>query len=115
MLDFENDSLVESAYLITIITEAVLRDSVVSLLRNLKVKNYTLSEVQGEGRYVRYLGTIGESPAITNLETNVETSVEIRAVVSQELSNVIMYALKEQKRNFAITVYRQKVEILVDE
>jgi hypothetical protein len=52
--------------------------------------------------------------APTEIDNYSAASVEIRAVVSPELSNVILYALKEQQREFAIVVYRQKVEALID-
>jgi hypothetical protein len=109
MLDFDQFSLVEPAYLVTVISEAVLKDSLIRLLKNLKVKSYTVSEIQGEGRYMR---RSAEPEASSSF---VETSIEVRAIVSQELSNVILYALKEQQRDFAIFAYRQPVEALIDD
>lgn len=108
MLDFDQFSLVEPAYLVTIICEAPLKDSVILLLKSLKVKSYTVNEVQGEGRYARR----SADPDV--MMDMVETGVEIRAIASQDLSNVILYALKEQQRDFAIFAYRQKVEALID-
>lgn len=109
MLDFDQFSLVEPAYLVTVISESVLKDSLIRLLKNLKVKSYTVSEIQGEGRYMR---RSAEPEASSSF---VETSIEVRAIVSQELSNVILYALKEQQRDFAIFAYRQPVEALIDD
>ncbi|NJO42295.1 MAG: hypothetical protein HC769_05855 [Cyanobacteria bacterium CRU_2_1] len=114
MLDVEQLSLVEPAFLITIVVESVLKESIVVLLKKLKVKSYTVSAIQGEGRYTKRLNSASESTEISQ-ELSIETNVEIKAIVSQELSNVILYALKEQQREFAIFAYRQKVEALVDE
>jgi hypothetical protein len=41
--------------------------------------------------------------------------MEIKAIASQEISNVILYALKEQQRDFAVFVYRQPVEALIQD
>ncbi|MBD3884787.1 hypothetical protein IFO70_23920 [Phormidium tenue FACHB-886] len=120
MLNFEQTSLVEPGMLVTIVTEAVLKDSLIALLKNLKVKGYTVSSVQGESRYPRLVETAsetsGETAAETTTETkveiSVETPIEIRAVVSQETSNAILYALKEQQHQFAIVAYRQPIEML---
>jgi hypothetical protein len=115
MLDFEQtalDDLVQPAMLVTIICEAVLKDSVVGLLKNLKVKGYSISAVEGAGRYEAIGGT-GNTETET-LVSNAETNVEIRAIVSKELSNVLLYALKEQQQHFAITAYRQTVEALAE-
>ena len=116
MLNFEQTSLVEPATLVTIVTEAVLQDSLVTLLKNLKVKGYTITPVRGESRYSRLIEataeTGGETATETRVEIGVETNVEIRAVVSQETSNVILYALKEHQHQFAIVAYRQAIEAL---
>ena len=116
MLNFEQISLVEPAMLVTIVTEAVLQDSLITLLKNLKVKGYTITSVRGESRYARLIEstaeTGGETATETRVETGVETNIEIRAVVSQETSNVILYALKEHQQQFAIVAYRQAIEAL---
>ena len=116
MLNFEQTSLVEPAMLVTIVTEAVLQDSLITLLKSLKVKGYTITPVRGESRYSRLVESVaeagGETATETRLEISVETNVEIRAIVSQETSNVILYALKEHQHQFAIMAYRQAIEAL---
>ena len=116
MLNFEQTSLVEPAMLVTIVTEAVLQDSLITLLKSLKVKGYTITPVRGESRYSRLVEAAaeasGETATETRLETSVETNVEIRAIVSQETSNVILYALKEHQHQFVIMAYRQAIEAL---
>lgn len=120
MLDFEQsslDELVQPAVLVTIICETVLKDSIVGLLKNLKVKGYTVTEAQGEGRYevlpeLKGDGEDEEKPLGASL---VETQVEVRVLVSKDLSNVILHVLKEQQKNFAIMAYRQTVEALAND
>jgi nitrogen regulatory protein PII len=116
MLDFEQsspDELVQPAVLLTIICEAVLKDSVVSLLKNLKVQGYTVTEVAGEGRQ-EFVGKAddGERKIVV---TQVPLQTEVRALVSKDLSNVILYTLKEQQRHFTILAYRQMVEALAND
>jgi hypothetical protein len=118
MLDFEQtalDSLVQPAVLVTIVCEAVLKDSIIGLLKNLKVMGYTVSDVQGEQRHSRRVEPSSTSTVESNVEITVESSVEIKAIVTKEISNVILYALKEQQQYFAILAYRQTVEALVEE
>jgi nitrogen regulatory protein PII-like uncharacterized protein len=115
MLDFEDYSLTQPAVLVTILTEAILRNSIEKLLKNLKVYGYSVSEVDGVAKRVqRFEVAANPDAAPTEIDNYSAASVEIRAVVSPELSNVILYALKEQQREFAIVVYRQKVEALID-
>jgi hypothetical protein len=115
MLDFEDYSLTQPAVLVTILAEAILRNSIEKLLKSLKVYSYSVSEVDGVAKRVQRFGMAANSDAApTEIENYATASVEIRAVVSPELSNVILYALKEQQREFAIMVYRQKVEALID-
>ncbi|MCU0569153.1 MAG: hypothetical protein MUF49_21585 [Oculatellaceae cyanobacterium Prado106] len=126
MLDFEQnalDDLVQPAVLVTIICEPLLQESIVGFLKNLKVKGYTVSQVAGEGRYepqdlpqsvAKSESTSGETDAAVGVATLRETTVEIRVLMSKEISNVVLYALKEQQRHFAIVAYRQTVEALAE-
>lgn len=111
MQDFEQFSLVDPAVLVTIVSETILKESLITLLTKLKVRSYTVSEVQGAGRYLRRSAEPGGAASSEMIETN----LEIKAIVSQELANVIFYALKEQQRDFAIFVYRQPVEALIQD
>ena len=120
MLDFEDYSLTQPAMLVTIITEVALQASLEKLLKNLKVYGYSVSAVPGAVKRLHQFGqlTPEESPAETEVEVEVEdyrvANLEIRAVVSPELANVILYALKEQQQQFPVLVYRQKVDALVE-
>jgi nitrogen regulatory protein PII len=113
MLDFEQsslDELVQPAFLVTIICEAALRDSVVGLLKNLKVQGYTVAEVAGEGRFASFKASAGAESASTT--SVIALQVEIRALVSKDLSQVILHTLKEPQKEFMIMAYRQAVEAL---
>jgi nitrogen regulatory protein PII len=116
MLDFENsllDSLIQPAYLVTIVTESVLEESIVELLKRLKVKSYRVSAVQGEGLQRQRLPRLTDAETI--IDTSVATNLEIQAVVSEELSKVILFTLKAHQKDFSITAYRQKIEAMADE
>jgi hypothetical protein len=78
------------------------------------VKGYTVTEVEGEGRYEQAVRQEDGQNTETLVASQVATNVEIRAVVTKELSNVVLYALKEQQQNFAIVAYRQTVEALAE-
>ncbi len=120
MFDFEDYSLTQPAVLVTILTEAILKDSIEKLLKNLKVFGYSISETPGAVKRIQQFGQIATVQTETTetstdqVESYAATRLEIRAVVSPELSNVILIALKEQQRQFAVLVYRQKVEALVE-
>lgn len=119
MLDFEDYSLTQPAVLVTILTEAALQSSLEKLLKNLKVYGYSISAIPGSVKRVQQYGQLTpQADTETQIETQTENydkaNLEIRAVVSPELSNVILFALKEQQRQFPILVYRQKVEALVE-
>lgn len=117
MLDFEDYSLTQPAVLVTILTDSALQSSLEKLLKNLKVYGYSVQSHAGAVKRVRPLGQLTPQADVAT-ETEVENydlaNVEIRAVVSPELSNVILFALKEQQRQFPILVYRQKVEALIE-
>jgi hypothetical protein len=119
MLDFDTDPLIEPAILITIVTEAVLQESVLNLFQRLKVRGYAISPAQGRC-YPRLNQKLidsapvasEESEGVAAVESGIATQIEIRAIASKEVANVIFYVLKEQQRDFAILAYRQQVEAL---
>jgi hypothetical protein len=118
MLDFEDYSLTQPAMLVTIVTEAALQASLEKLLKNLKVYGYSVSAVPGAVKRLPQLGQfVSEDSEETGPPDEADyaaANLEIRAVVSPELSNVILYALKDQQRQFPILVYRQKVDAVVE-
>ncbi len=121
MLDFEDYALTQPAMLVTILTEAALQASLEKLLKNLKVYGYSISVVPGAVKRLRQFGhsapdqdPADDAPAATEVETYAATDLEIRVVVSPELADVILYALKDQQRQFSLLVYRQKIEAVVE-
>ncbi len=117
MLDFEDYSLTQPAVLVTILTEAALQASLERLLKNLKVYGYSIQSSPGAVKRIKPFGQLAaqaDVAAETEIENYDLANIEIRAVVAPELSNVILFALKEQQRQFPILVYRQKVEALIE-
>lgn len=92
------------ATLITIISEFVLRDRIIKLLKSKDVTGYTISEVRGEGGHGRRMGDIA----------GYNTNVEIKTVVSPELSDEIFHALAELRDGHALVAFRHNVETLSD-
>jgi len=95
---------VKPAVLLTIISETVLRDRIVKLLKQQGITGYTINQVQGEGSHGKRMGDI----------PGYNTNFELKTIVSPEISDVILPLLKEQKGNHALIAYRQDVEALID-
>lgn len=93
---------IQPAVLVTIIGETVLKDSIVQLLKSHSVSGYTITQVQGEGGHGRRLGDMA----------GYNTNVEIKTIVSQEVSDTILFALKEHQGKYALIAFRQNVEAL---
>ena len=101
------DTPVKPAVLITIISEAVIRDRLVKLLKSKGVTGYTLHPVQGEGGHGRRMGDI------TNI-IGYDSNIEIRTIVSPEASDDIFCALAEIRQDHALIAYRQTIEALMN-
>lgn len=95
---------VKSAILLTIIAETVLKDAIVQLFKSYSVSGYTVNQVQGEGSHGRRLGDMA----------GYNTNIEIKAIVSQEISDVILLSVKDYQGKQALMVFRQNVEVLAD-
>ena len=93
---------VQPAVLLTIIGETVLKDRIVQLLKSLGVSGYTINQVQGEGGHGKRLGDIA----------GYNTNIEIKTLVSPEVSDAIIWALKEHQGQHALIAFRQNVEAL---
>jgi nitrogen regulatory protein PII len=92
----------KSAVLVVIIGETFLQDRIVKLLRDLDVNGYTLSQAQGAGRHGNRKGDM----------VGYNTNIEIKTVVSQEVSEAIFSGLTEYQSNHALIAFRQNVEAL---
>lgn len=94
---------VESAVLITIICEVSLKEPLVQLLKNLKVRGYLIRPIEGEDRH-------GQS--LTSTEDEL-FSIELRAIVSQEIADVVFHALQDHLSAHRVMAFRQPIESLV--
>jgi hypothetical protein len=95
---------VQSAVLLTIIAETVLREPIVKLFQHNNVSGYTINQVQGEGSHGKRMGDMA----------GYNTNIEVKTIVSREVSDSILWSIKDYQGKNAIIVFRQDVEILVD-
>lgn len=93
---------VKPAVLITIIGETVLKDRIVQLLKGHNVSGYTINQVQGEGGHGRRMGDMA----------GYNTNIEIKTIVSPEVSDAILSSIKEHQGNHALIAFRQNIEAL---
>lgn len=94
--------LIKPAVLVVIIGETVLQDRIIKLLKDLGVNGYTLSQAQGAGRHGSRQGDL----------VGYNTNIEIKTVVSLEVSDAIFSGLTEYQSNHALIAFRQNVEAL---
>lgn len=97
-------SPVQPAVLLTIIAETVLKDAIVSLFKSNNVSGYTINQVQGEGSHGKRLGDIA----------GYNTNIEIKTIVSLEVSDSIFSSIKDYQGKHALIAFRQNVEALVN-
>ncbi|HAG82233.1 MAG TPA: hypothetical protein DCL61_13965 [Cyanobacteria bacterium UBA12227] len=92
----------QPAVLITIIGESVLRDRLLKLLKSKGVTGYTVIDVQGEGGHGKRMGDIA----------GYNTNIEIKSVVSSDVSEDILLAIAQMRNGHALIAFRQNVETL---
>jgi hypothetical protein len=90
--------------LLTIIGEAVLQDRLIQLLTKFKVSGYTIVPAQGAGSHGKRMGDIA----------GYNTNVEVKTIVTSEISDQLFAELKPFQANHALIVFRQTVEGLFD-
>lgn len=90
--------------LVTIIGEAVLQDRLMRMLTKLGISGYTISPAQGAGSHGKRMGDIA----------GYNTNIEVKTVVSSELSGQLLEDLKPLQETYAIIAFRQAVEGLFD-
>lgn len=88
-------------YLVTIITERLLRDEILEKITELGAKGFTLSDATGEGsRGIRASDWEGKN-------------VKIETVVSEEVSNSIIDFIAESYfENYAVITYSHPVKVV---
>jgi len=97
-----SDTPTQPAVLLTIIGESVLQDSIVHLLKSYDVTGYTITQAQGEGGHGKRLGDI----------SGYNTNIEVKTLVSLEVSDAILLTLKQDSGKHALIAFRHNVEAL---
>ncbi len=100
-MSLESD-LVKPAVLLTIIGETVLKDAIIKLLKSYNVIDYTITQVQGEGSHGRRTGDMA----------GYNTNIEIKTILSLEVSNDILQSIKDYQGKQAVIAFRSHVETL---
>jgi hypothetical protein len=95
---------VQPAILLTIIAETVLKDAIVKLFKSNNVSGYTINQVQGEGSHGQRMGDMA----------GYNTNIEIKTLVSKDVSDSILRSVKDYQGKHALIAFRQNVETLVD-
>jgi len=97
-------SSLNQGVLVTIVCEAVLQDRLVHLLKTLNASGYTVIQARGAGSHGRRMGDIA----------GYNTNIEVKTIVSLEVSDQLLEAVKEFPDTHALIAFRQKVEGLFD-
>jgi len=95
---------VQPVILLTIIAETVLKDAIVKLFKSNNVSGYTINQVQGEGSHGQRLGDMA----------GYNTNIEIKTLVSKDVSDSILRSIKDYQGKHALIAFRQNVETLAD-
>ena len=90
--------------LVTIVCEAVLQDRLIKLLTVSGVSGYTIVPVQGAGSHGKRTGDMA----------GYNTNIEVKTIVSPEVSDQLLEKLKEFPSTYALIAFRQNVEGLFD-
>ncbi|BAZ39101.1 hypothetical protein NIES4101_50530 [Calothrix sp. NIES-4101] len=90
----------ESATLVTIIGEAVLQDNLIKMLKSLGASGYTVTPARGVGSHGNRMGDI----------PGYNTNVEIKTIVSPEISDAIFSSLMEYQGKQGFIAFRHNVE-----
>ncbi len=90
--------------LVTIVGEAVLQDRLIQHLTKLRVSGYTIIPAQGAGSHGKRMGDIA----------GYNTNIEVKTIVTPELSDQLLEDLKPFQEKHALIVFRQTVEGLFD-
>ncbi|MEQ9369022.1 MAG: hypothetical protein RIG63_08315 [Coleofasciculus chthonoplastes F3-SA18-01] len=93
---------IKPAVLITIISESVLKERLIKLLKSKGVTGFTINDVLGEGGHGRRMGDI----------VGYNTNIEMKSVVSAEVSDEIFQTLVEMENSHALIAFRHDVEML---
>ena len=90
--------------LVTIVCEAVLQERLIKQLITLGVSGYTISPVQGAGSHGKRTGDMA----------GYNTNIEVKTIVSPEVSDQLLEKLQQFPETYALIAFRQNVEGLFD-
>ncbi len=100
---FTETSLAQPSVLLTVVCETTLKDNMLKLYKNLKVRGYTITSLAA-----------AEDCYGTTMGSDVEHSIiEIKALVSKEISDVVMHTLRLHRGDNPVIVYRHDVETML--
>lgn len=92
-------SSLNQGMLVTIISETVLQDRLLKLLLTFGVSGYTIVPVQGAGSHGRRTGDM----------IGYNTNIEIKTIVTPEVSDQLLEKLKHFPETYALIAFRQSV------
>ena len=90
--------------LVTIVSESVLQDRLLKLLTTLGVSGFTIVPVQGAA------GSHGKRMGDTLGFNTYNTNIEIKTIVTAEVSEQLLTELKHFTETHAVIAFRQNVE-----
>lgn len=97
-------STLTQGFLVTMIGEAVLQDRLIQLLTKLRVSGYTIIPAQGAGSHGKQMGDMA----------GYNTNIEVKTIVSSEISDQLLENLKPLQTTHALIAFRQAVDGLFD-
>jgi len=88
-------------FLVTIVTERILRDDIISLIKEQGSKGHTITDTTGEG---------SRGTRVSDFEGK---NVKIETVVSRDVGNKIIDVISEAYfENYAVIVYANPVKVV---
>lgn len=88
-------------FLVTIVSERILRDDIIELIKEKGAKGYTLIDVKGEG---------SRGTRVSDFEGN---NVKIETVVGRDIGNRIIDSISESYfENYAVITYATPVKVV---
>ncbi len=86
--------------LVTIVCESVLQDRLIKLLITLGVSGYTIIPVKGAGSHGKRTGDMA----------GYNTNIEVKTIVSPEVSDQLLEKLQLFPETYALIAFRHNVE-----
>ncbi|NJM67572.1 MAG: hypothetical protein HC851_18820 [Acaryochloris sp. RU_4_1] len=97
-------SSLSQGMLVTIIGEAVLQHRLIHLLDTVGASGYTIMPAQGAGTHGQRMGDV----------VGFNTNIQIKTLVSAEVSDRLLEELKQFRDTYALIAFRQQVDGLFD-